>query len=187
MWKRLIWFCPLVSEGNIGYFQTQLGGVTGSISVSVATYASPASFTVGWRKSRRNSFLIYWSIIDLQHCVNFYCIANWFSYTYFFSYFFPLWFITRYWLYSTLCLSILWIMEIQLTSDSPPPSSWSWELILKMCPQWDCWQYEVSVESWGDLCICAAITNSLWFSLASTFHEQCFRLVSGLKSFLLVL
>ena len=56
--------------------------MTGSISVSVATYASPASFTVGWGKSRRNCFLIYWSIIDLQHCVNFYCIAKWLSYMY---------------------------------------------------------------------------------------------------------
>ena len=89
-------------------------------------------------------------------------------------------------------LSILWIMEIQLTSDSPPPSSWSWELILKMCPQWDCWQYEVWVESWGNLCIGTAIANhsgSPWLVLSmnnaldllvgwNPFHQSC-------KSFIL--
>lgn len=49
------------------------------------------------------------------------------------------------------------------------------------------------VKSEGqNLHISTAITNSLWFSLATTFHEQCFRLVSwaeilstSLKSFIL--
>ena len=40
-------------------------------------------------------FFFYWSIVDLQCCVNFCCRAKWFSYTYIysFSYSFPLWFI----------------------------------------------------------------------------------------------
>ena len=50
--------------------------------------------------------LFYWSIVDLQCCVNFYCTAKWFSYTYIyiyieierhsFSHSSPLWFITGY-------------------------------------------------------------------------------------------
>ena len=37
-------------------------------------------------KHRVSSFiyLFYWSIVDLWCCVNFYCIAKWFSYTYIF-------------------------------------------------------------------------------------------------------
>ena len=37
-----------------------------------------------------------WSIVDLQCCVSFWYTVNWFSYTYtyYFSYSFPLWFIT---------------------------------------------------------------------------------------------
>ena len=39
--------------------------------------------------------LVYWSIVDLQRCVNFCCTAKWFNYTYIniyilFSYSFPL-------------------------------------------------------------------------------------------------
>ena len=70
--------------------------------------------------------------------------------------------------------------------------AWSWELILKMCPQWDCWQYEVWVESWGNLCISTAIANhsgSPWLVLSmnnaldllvgwNPFHQSC-------KSFIL--
>ena len=44
--------------------------------------------------------LFYWSIVDLQYCVIFYCTANRFSYTYnthFLKYSFPLCFITGYW------------------------------------------------------------------------------------------
>ena len=42
------------------------------------------------------NFILYWSIVDLQCCVNFRCTAKWFSYTYtythsiFFSFFFCL-------------------------------------------------------------------------------------------------
>ena len=54
--------------------------------------------------------LFYWSIVDLQCCINFYWTAKWFRYTYLsiyiyryiytysFSYSFPLWFITGYWI-----------------------------------------------------------------------------------------
>ena len=55
--------------------------------------------------NEKHSFLknlFYWSIVDLQYCVNFYCTAKWFSctyiYTYSFLYYFPLWFITGYWI-----------------------------------------------------------------------------------------
>ena len=39
--------------------------------------------------------VVYQSIIDFQHCVNFYCTGKWLLYTgtHFFSYSFPLWFI----------------------------------------------------------------------------------------------
>ena len=46
---------------------------------------------------------LFWSIVDLQYCVNFCCTAKWFSYIYiyihsFFKYSFPLWFIIGYWI-----------------------------------------------------------------------------------------
>ena len=47
--------------------------------------------------------LFYWSIADLQCCINFCCTAKWviyvyiYTHTYSFSYSFPLWFITGYW------------------------------------------------------------------------------------------
>ena len=63
------------------------------------------------------SIIFYWGIVDLQCCVNCYCTAKWFSYTYthiyIFSYSFPLWFVSGYWtlLYSrTLLLSILCVL-----------------------------------------------------------------------------
>ena len=44
--------------------------------------------------------LFYWSIVDLQCCVNFCRMAKWLTYTYIhsFSYPFLLWFITGYWI-----------------------------------------------------------------------------------------
>ena len=47
--------------------------------------------------------LFYWRTVDLPHCVNFYCTAKWFSYTYIlyiysFSSSFPWWLITGYWI-----------------------------------------------------------------------------------------
>ena len=43
--------------------------------------------------------VFYWSTVDLQCCVKFWCTAEWFSYTYiFFSYSFPWWFIPGYWI-----------------------------------------------------------------------------------------
>ena len=48
-------------------------------------------------------FVLNWSVVDLPCCINFYCTAKWLCYTYIniwlsFSYSFPLWFITRYWI-----------------------------------------------------------------------------------------
>ena len=46
-------------------------------------------------------FFFYWSIVDLQCCINFHCIAKWFNYTdiyILFLYSFPLWFIIGYWI-----------------------------------------------------------------------------------------
>ena len=43
----------------------------------------------------------YWSLVDLQCCINFCCTAKWFSYTHIhilFYVFFPLWFISGYWI-----------------------------------------------------------------------------------------
>ena len=35
-------------------------------------------------------FVCYWGIVDLQHCVNFCCIAKWFSYTDIYTFFYVL-------------------------------------------------------------------------------------------------
>ena len=44
-------------------------------------------------------FFFYLSTVDLECCVNFWCIAKWYSYTYIFiSYSFLLWFITGFWI-----------------------------------------------------------------------------------------
>ena len=39
---------------------------------------------------------LYWNIVDLLCCANFFYIAKWFSYTY--AYSFSLWFVTGYWI-----------------------------------------------------------------------------------------
>ena len=62
--------------------------------------------------------IFYCSIVDLQHCVNFCCVAKWFSYTYIhilFKYSFPLRFVIGYWIkflwyiVGLCCLAILYI------------------------------------------------------------------------------
>ena len=56
--------------------------------------------------------LFNWSIVDLQCCVNFYCTAKWFSYVHSFSYAFPSWFITDYWIqFPVLCSRTLWFIH----------------------------------------------------------------------------
>ena len=75
--------------------------------------------------------LFYWSIVDLQHCVSFWCTAKWFRYVYICS--FPLWFITGYWiqlpvLYSRTSLLIHYIYNsLHLLTPSShsilPPST----------------------------------------------------------------
>ena len=98
-------------------------------------------------KNPTYSFLkkFYWGIVDLQCCVNFCCMAKWFTYTYSF----PLWFITGYWielpvLYSRILLFIhpiynsLQLLTPNSQSFSPrtPPTPWQpqvWSLCLWVC------------------------------------------------------
>ena len=51
--------------------------------------------------------VFYWRIVDLQRCVSFWCTAKWLSYTYIyiFSYSFPWWLITQYWIESPVLYS----------------------------------------------------------------------------------
>ena len=70
-------------------------------------------------------FLFYWSLVDLQSCVNFYCTTKWLSYTYicvyactFISYSFPLWFITGYWIYFPVLYSRTSLFIHSLYSNS---------------------------------------------------------------------
>ena len=78
--------------------------------------------------------LFYWSIFDLQCCVNFYCTAKWFSYTHIYILFHILFYYSlsqdiEYsslcWTVGHCCLSILYIIVcILLISNSqsiPPP------------------------------------------------------------------
>ena len=70
--------------------------------------------------------LFYWSIVDLQCCVNLYCTTQWFSYTYIYILFhIPLW-LSQAILYSSMCstvgprcLSILCIM-VYIANPKPP-------------------------------------------------------------------
>ena len=50
-----------------------------------------------WGKALIFLNLFHWSIVDLQCCMSFWCIAKWFSYTHMYSFMhsFPLWFITE--------------------------------------------------------------------------------------------
>jgi len=94
-------------------------------------------FFLNW-KSLLSSFLLnfilYWSIFDLQCCVNFCPIAEWFIDTYIhsFSCYFPLWFITGYWIqfpviYSSTLLFIHSLYNnlhllIPSFQSTPPPT-----------------------------------------------------------------
>ena len=64
----------------------------------------------------------YWSVVDLQDCVNFCCTANWFSYTYIFFFifsydflniFFSLAYFIEELVYNTykICVNQLYIIE----------------------------------------------------------------------------
>ena len=90
-------------------------------------------------------FFLNWSIVDLQHCVNFCCTAKWLSYThththtyiYNFSQSFPLWFVSEYWiefsvLYSRTLLFAQSIYNslhllILVSQSVPPPSPLPWQ------------------------------------------------------------
>ena len=84
------------------------------------------------KKKKKETKKLYWSIVQLQCCVNF-CTAKWLSYIYIlFSYSFPLWFITGYWiqfpvLYRRTLLSIhpiyssLYLLIPNSQPIPPPP------------------------------------------------------------------
>ena len=65
--------------------------------------------------------LLYWSIVDLPCCINFCCTAKWFSFTYIhsFSYSFPLWSITGYWIYGCCYLDLILISMLRQTPTTP--------------------------------------------------------------------
>ena len=116
-----------------------------------------------------HSFLkkLYWTIVDLECCVDFCCIAKWLSCTHAYNlfYFFPLWFITGY-----------WNIVPYATHDD-----------LVFCPSFllidlkSMWYYFLSswITSFNISCISVWLAiNSLGFCLSETFF-------SFLKHFLL--
>ena len=125
---RTRWLIYIIRIPFISQFYSPLGWLHSQVASSLSYHV--AVFTKReW--GCFNSFLF--KKTDLQCCVNFHCIAKWFSYTYiFFLHSFPLWFITEYWIsFSVLtvgpCLSILCshlvILNSQLVSSNPslPP------------------------------------------------------------------
>ena len=71
----------------------------------------------------------FWSIVDLQCCVNFCCMAKWFSYALMYillkNYSVPLWSITWYWmrfpeLYSRTLLSVHSYLRVCICSSQTP-------------------------------------------------------------------
>ena len=71
--------------------------------LSAVKVQSPNHWTA---KEFHVSFFFYWSIVDLQSCVNYFCRAKWRLYIHSLSSSFPLWFITRYWIY----VPVLYVM-----------------------------------------------------------------------------
>ena len=72
---------------------------------------------------------IYWSIVDLQHCVNFCCTAKWLSYTYIHSHILFHYRLSQDIEHRSLCytvvpccLSILYILVCICLSQTPNPS-----------------------------------------------------------------
>ena len=75
-------------------------------------------------------YYFYWSIVDLQGCVNFCCTEKWFRYIYSFSYSFPLWFITGHWIQLPVLYSRTFVSIHPLFTSVHLliPNSWSFPL-----------------------------------------------------------
>ena len=97
---------PLVNNANGS------GGWKG-IGSQLASLCQKIWFSELWL----NFLCFNWSTVDLQYCINFCCMAKWFTYTYYthsFLYRLPLWSIIGYWiqlpvLYSRTLWSELWL------------------------------------------------------------------------------
>ena len=121
-WEIHVWWA--ISNDNTGFIYFAVGNVTWNMSQLFITNQCPE-----WSRHNSNNLkvlstmsnictqilikylgvkIFYFSIVDLQWGVHFYCIAKWLSYTYvyYFSYSFPLWFSVGYWLYSSLCYAV---------------------------------------------------------------------------------